>query len=565
MSKKVVIIGGVAGGASVAARLRRLDEGADITMFERGEHVSFSNCALPFFLSRTVGDSEQLVLMSPSKFLKQYNIKAKTKHEVLKINPEQKTVLVKDLDSGKEFGESYDVLVLSPGARPVLPRSIKGIDKPRVFGIRNVTDIRALDNYIGEHNAQHITVVGAGFIGIEAAENLHHAGKKVTVVEKLNQVLPVFDYDIVQILHKEMYDKGINLILENGLSEITDTEVILENGTKIKSDVVICSIGVAAETELAKGCGIEIGETGAIRVNHNYETSIKDIYAVGDAIEVTHRITRKKTRLTLAGPAQKQARAAADAIYGKKSANRGVIGSSVIRCFDFNAASTGLNEKQCKDAGIDYDYAYIIPADKVSIMPDARPLFFKLLFARPSGEIIGAQAIGKGNADKRIDVIAAMIGMGATVEDLKEAELCYSPVYGTAKDAVNHAALVASNILDATFRQVRVSDVRSLVESGACIIDVREKREFEAGHIKNAQNIPLSELRERMDEIPSDKPVYVHCRSGQRSYNAVCALQGAGKTNVYNVSGSFLGLCEYEYFTDKVLSREPIVTAYNFK
>ena len=564
MHKKVVIIGGVAGGASAAARIRRLDENADITMFERGEHVSFSNCALPFFLSRTVKTSEELALMSPAKFLKQYNIKAKTAHEVLKINPKEKELTVKDLTTGTEFREQYDILVLSPGARPILPRSIAGIDKPHVFAIRNITDIRALDDYIAQSEAEHITVVGAGFIGIEAAENLHQAGKKVTVVEKLNQVLPVFDYDMAQILHKEMYDKGIQLILGDGIREIRDDSVILESGKRINADTVVCAIGVAAETELAKECGIEIGETGGIKVDHNYETNIKDIYAVGDAIEVTHHITRKKTRLTLAGPAQRQARAAADAVYGKTHRNTGVIGSSVIRCFDFNAAATGLNEKQCTAAGIDYECAFIIPSDRVSLIPGANPLFFKLIFAKPTGEILGAQAIGKGNADKRIDVIAAMIMMGGTIEDLKELELCYSPVFGTAKDAVNHAALVANNLLDGVFRQVRVGDVRALVEKGAYVIDVREKREFDAGHIKTAVNIPLSELRARMSEIPDDKPVYVHCRSGQRSYIALCALQNSGRTNLYNVSGSFLGLCEYEYFQDKITGRDPIVSAYNF-
>jgi len=565
MAKKVVIAGGVAGGASVAARVRRLDESAEVIMFERGPNVSFSNCCLPFFLSRMIKESEHLVLMSPEQFKNQYNIIAKTGHEVMKVNASKKTVTVKELSSGKEFEESYDVLVLSPGASPILPSSIKGIDKKHVFTVRNVVDIKAIDDYVVANNIEDIAVIGAGFIGVEVAENFKMAGKKnVCLVEKLDQVMAPFDYDMAQILHRELHDKGIDLVLGDGIKEIGDDFILLESGAKKQAKIVIMALGVSPETALAKSAGVELGETGGILVDHNYRTNVPDIYAVGDAIEVTHRITNKKTRLTLAGPAQRQARAAADDMYRIPHRNTGVIGSSVIHCFDYHAACTGLNEKDCKKNGIHYDYVYLIPGDKVGLMPGSNPLFFKLIFEVPSGRILGAQAIGKGNVDKRVDIIASFITLGGTLEDLKELELCYSPYFGTAKDVVNHAALVALNILNGVFKQVPVTCVRELVEKNACIIDVREPHEFEAGHIVNAINIPLSKFRDRMKEIPRDKPVYLHCRSSQRSYNAICALQGEGYTNAYNIMGSFLGLSNYEYFNDVKNGRKPIVTKYNF-
>lgn len=564
MAKKVVIAGGVAGGASAAARVRRLDESAEIIMFERGQNVSFSNCCLPFFLSRMVPASENLVLMTPEQFKKQYNIIAKTSHEVLKVNAAAKTVTVKDLTSGKEFEEAYDVLVLSPGASPIVPASVKGHDKPHVFTVRNVVDIKKIDDYVQANKIDDIAVIGAGFIGMEVAENFRLAGKNVSLVEKLDQVMAPFDYDMAQILHKELHDKGINLILGDGIKEIGNDFIVLESGKKEKAHAVIMALGVRPETELAKTAGVTLGETGAILVDHNYRTNVDGIYAVGDAIEVTHFITNKKTRLTLAGPAQRQARAAADDMYRIPHRNTGVIGSSVIHCFDYNAACTGLNEKDCKKNGIQYDYVYVIPGDKVGLMPASNPLFFKLIFEKPSGRILGAQAVGKGNVDKRVDIIASFIMLNGTLEDLKELELCYSPMFGTAKDVVNHAALVGMNILNGVFKQVPVTMVRELVEKNACIIDVREPREFEMGHIINAVNIPLSQLRERMHEIPKDKPVYVHCRSSQRSYNAICAMQGRGYKNVYNIMGSFLGLSVYEYFNDIKNGRKPIVTKYNF-
>ena len=565
MNKKILVVGGVAGGASVAARARRLDEHAEIIILERGPHVSFSNCALPYFLSRTVADSADLVMMDPAQFKKKYNIEVRTEHEVTAINRAEKTVTVKSLADGKEYSEAYDVLILSPGGAPILPGAIEGIRNENVFGIRNVIDIVRLDEYIRTRKATDIAVVGGGFIGCEIAENLVRAGYKVTLIEALNQVMTPFDYDMAQILHKEMLDKGISLVLKDGVKKILAGAIDLASGRQVKADAVVMAVGIRPETTLAKNAVLDIGETGGIRVNANFQTSDPSIYAVGDAVEVFNRLTRKPMRLALAWPAQMEARAAADHIYGIRNRQKGFIGSSVIQIFDLLAASTGLNEKAAKVAGLSYEVAYVIPADKVSLMPDAHPIHLKLIFETPTGRLLGAQAIGKGEADRRIDVIAALISMDGTLEDLKNMELCYAPVVGTAKDAVNMAALVGLNLLHGVYRQVPLTQVRELVESNACIIDVREKGEFDAGHLKNAVNIPLSQLRQRMAEIPKDRPVYLHCRSSQRSYNAIMALQHCGFDNLYNIAGSYLAICLYEYPQDVLFGREKIVTEYNFK
>ncbi|MFD1168893.1 FAD-dependent oxidoreductase [Oceanobacillus caeni] len=564
MGKKVLIVGGVAGGASVAARVRRLDESAEIIMFEKGPHVSFSNCSLPYHLSGIVEDSEKLVLMSPDIFKSRYNIEARVQQEVIQINRDKKTITVKDLISDKTYEEGYDKLVLSPGASPIRP-NLEGIDNSNVFTVRNVVDIENINSYIKQKGMKDIAVIGGGFIGVEVAENLKLANYNVTLVEFANQVMAPFDYDMAQILHKEMVDHGVELILDDGLSKISDGYITTNSGRKIDAQAVVLAIGVRPETNLAKEAGLEIGETGAIKVDSNYLTSDRDIYAVGDAIEVYHRLLQKQTRLALAGPAQKQARAAADHMYGIPNRNIGVIGSSSIHLFDLNAASTGLNARTAEQAGMMYDYVYLMPGDKVGLMPDSNPMHFKLVYEYPTGRILGAQAIGKGNVDKRIDIIATMITMNGTLEDLKDLELTYSPMLGTAKDVVNHAALVGLNLLQGRYKEVKVSQVRELVESNAFIIDAREKGEYNAGYFKNAVNIPLSEFRQRLDEIPKGQPVYIHCRSGQRSYNMVMALQNLGYENVYNISGSYLGVNLYEYFNDLVTGRERIVTEYNFK
>ena len=563
---KLVVVGGVAGGASAAARVRRLDEKAEIVMFEKGRHVSFSNCCLPYHLSGTIADSEDLVLMTPEKFRSQYNIDARTDSEVTGIDRDRKCVTVKNLLTGETYEESFDKLVLSPGANPIFPSSIEGIERENVYAVRNVEDIRALKAAAEKEGTDNIAVVGGGFIGIEVAENLRNAGKNVSVIEGTEQIMPPFDYDMVQILHKELDDNGVSLYVSTTVTAIGDRWVkAIKNGKELEipADIVVMAAGVAPETKLAKQAGLEIGKTRGIKVNHNYQTSDPDIYAVGDAIEIFQDLTHAEGRLALAGPAQWQARAAADHICGTCGRRKGYIGSSCIRVFGQNAAATGLSEKAAERAGYTYDSVLVFPPDKVGLMPESHYLAFKLIFEVPTGRILGAQAIGKGEADKRVDVIAAMITMNATLEDLKDLELCYSPVFGTAKDVVNQAALVGLNILYGKYRQVHVNEVRGLVEKGAYIIDVREEPEFAAGHLKGAHNIPLSRLRSRMDEIPRDLPVYLHCRSSQRSYYALCCLQGAGFRNLYNISGSYLGISLYEYFNDKTEGRTPTLDRYN--
>lgn len=566
MKRKILIVGGVAGGASAAARLRRNSEEDEIIMFEKGPHVSFSNCALPYHLSGTISEADKLVLMSPEKFMVQYKIEARVNNEVISIDRKNKEVKVKNLVKDEVYTEKYDKLILSPGARPIVP-NIPGIEKVNVFTIRNVVDIDKLKKFVDSLNTKEVAVIGGGYIGVEAAENLREAGYNVSLIEAMDQILKPFDYDMVQILHKEMVDHGVNLVVGDKVESFEEESVVLASGKKIEAKAVIMAIGVAPEVALAKEAGIELGETGAIKTDKNYMTNDKDIYAVGDAIEVYNELTHSMTKLSLAGPAQKAARSVADHINNKPTLNKGYIGSSAIKVFDYNGASTGLNESLIKalNMKINYDVVRIIMNDKVGIMPDSAPMHFKLLFEVPTGKILGAQAIGKGDVTKRVDIIATAIKFGGTVEVLKDLELCYAPPFSTAKDVVNYAGYVASNLLNGDFKQVHIDKVRDLVEKDACIIDVRERGEYANGHIKGAVNIPLSELRDRVNEIPKDQKVYLHCRTGQRSYNATLALQNLGYDKVYNITGSFLGLSFYEYYNDKVTGRDSIVTEYNFR
>ncbi len=565
MSKKILIVGGVAGGASAAARLRRLSEDDTIIMFEKGPHVSFSNCSLPYRLSGVVDNSSKLVLMNPNKFMSQYKIDARVNNEVLSIDRKNKKVTVRNLLTSEIYEESYDKLILSPGAKPIVPR-IEGMDRANIFTIRNVVDIDNLHKFLMSMESKKVAVIGGGYIGVEAAENLNKAGFEVTLIEAMPQILKPFDYDMVQILHKEMMDHGVRLVLEDKVIGFTENEVLLESGNKVESNCIVMAIGITPETALAKEANIEIGVTGAIKVDCNYKTNDDHIYALGDAIEVLNPLIGEMTKIPLAGPAQIEARAAADNINGIPFNTTGFIGSSAIKVFDFNGASTGLSEGLIKamNMSINYDVVHLVNNDKVTLMPGNSPVHFKLLFEIPTGKILGAQAIGKGDVVKRIDVIATAISLGATVEQLKNINLCYAPPFGTAKDIVNFAGYIGSNLLRKDFKQVRVDKVRDLLQSGAKIIDVREKSEYDRAHIKGVENIPFSEIRKRINEIPKDEPVYLHCRTGQRSYNVALLLQHLGFNNVYNITGSFLALSYYEYFNDKSKNRESILTDYNF-
>ena len=562
---KIIIVGGVAGGASCAARLRRLDEEVELVVFERDENVSFSNCCLPYYLGGLIEKPETLVLMTPEKFLKQYNLDVRTMSEVTAINRKSKTVTVLDRTKNKTYEESYDKLVLSPGAAAIVP-PIPGIELVNKHVVRNVGDVVGLKQSITPAAGQKVAVIGGGFIGVEVAENLNEAGYAVTLVEAMPQILRIYDADMVQLLHKELVDHGIELVLNDKVASFEKDTVVLGSGRKIEADAVVMAIGVTPETKLAKEAGLALGTTGAIAVDAECRTNDPDIYAVGDAIEVDHALLNEKFKIALAWPAQIQARGAADSIKGLSYKNPAFIGSSCIKVFEWNAASTGLTEAQIvrMQSPPSYDVALVSPNDIVGIMPCSTPVFLKVIFERPSGRILGAQAISKGAADKRIDVIATAMHFGATIRDLVDVELCYAPPFGTAKDVVNMAGYVGRNLLDGVCRQVLPTELRVLVESGAYILDVREQPELKAGIVKGSVNIPLSELRGRMDEIPKDRPVYIHCRSGQRSYNAVMALQNRGYDQVYNMAGGYLFFSFNEYMQDQTEQRESVLTGYNF-
>ncbi len=564
MPKKHLIIGGVAGGASIAARLRRLDECADITMLERGRDVSFSNCALPYFLGGEIGSSGELKLISPETFWERYRVRALTRHEALRIDRDTRTVLVRDLQSGTETEMPYDTLFLSPGASPVMPAAIPGISLPHVFSVRNVEDVERIHAWLSGKGVRRVAVIGGGFIGLEVMENLRAAGHQVSVIDMAPQVMLPFDEDMAQLLHKEIVDHEVQLILGDGIFSIQEDAVTLSSGRQIPAEAVIMAIGVKPETGLAREAGLEIGATGAILVDERMRTSDPHIYAVGDAVEVRRFQTGKPSKLALAGPALRQARRAANDAYGILDALPGVVGSAVIRVFGLAAASTGMNERQCREEGLDYGVSFVIPFDRVGIMPGAAPMFFKLLYEKGTGLVLGAQAVGRGNVDKRIDVVSTALRFRAGIRDLKDLELCYAPAFGTARDVVNLAAMAACDQEDGLVRQVSFTQVRRLLEQGEYILDVRETWEFAAGHIIGAVNIPLGALRGRLGEIPRNKPVYVHCRTGQRSYNAARALTQLGFPEVCNVAGSFLALSWYEYYRDITDGREKILTGYNF-
>ena len=502
--------------------------------------------------------TEKLVLNTPESLHGTYNIETRAHSQAISIDRAGKKVRVKDLVSGQEYDESYDTLVLSPGANAVVPR-IQGIEEANLFTVKTVEDISRFYGFLKNTGAKKVSVIGGGFIGVEVAVNLREAGYQVALVEAMPQILKPYDYDMAQILQKAMIDHGVELVVA-----FQKSNVQLNSGRIIEGDAVVMAVGVRPDTALAADAGLEMNARGAIQVDANYCTSDPSIYAVGDAVEVFNPLTRKPAMVQLAGPAQKQARQAADHIYGLPVRNTGFIASSCIKVFEWNAASTGLTAAQCEQEGIPYEIAYVLPKDRVAIMPDSSTLHYKLIFEVPTGKVLGAQAISKGDAVKRIDVAATLIKFGGTVDDLRDLELCYAPSFSAPKDAGNYAGLVAGNLLQHRFRQVHVDQVRQLVESGAYILDVRPDAMYNLGHLKTSVHIPLGQLRHRLDEIPTDRPVYVHCQIGQSSYNAVMALQGHGFTNVYNVSGGFLGICNYEYFNDVTRKREPIVTHYCF-
>lgn len=534
---KTLIIGGVAGGASAAARLRRLNENDEIIIIERGDYVSFANCGLPYFIGGEITDRNMLTLQTPESFRKRFNIEVRVRNDAVKISPKAHTITVRDTDTGREYDESFDKLILSPGAEPILP-DIKGINSPNVFTLRNIPDTIKIKEYMDTAKPKKAVVVGGGYIGVEMAENLVNAGLDVTIVELADHLIAPLDADMAAGVHRYIRSRGIKLYLNNGVTEITDNNVILQNGA-VKADMVIMSVGVRPETSLAKDCGITLNSRGSIIVSSRMQTNYPDIYAVGDAVEVKDFITGSPAFIPLAGPANKQGRMAADNISGIPSEYKGTQGSAVLKLFDMTVATTGLNEKRAKAEGIDYDKTYTYSASHASYYPNAVNMSVKVLWDRNTHKLLGAQIVGFDGVDKRMDVLAAAIRFGAEVTDLKELELCYAPPFGSAKDPVNMVGFVAENVINGTVKQFFWHDVEILPRDGSVtLLDVRTKTENARGMIDGFMNIPLDTLRDNIDKLPKDKPVYVHCHSGMRSYIACRILTGKGYS-CYNLAGGW--------------------------
>lgn len=539
---KYLIIGGVAGGATVAARLRRMDEKAEIILFERGAYVSYANCGLPYYIGDIITDRNKLFVQTAKGFTDRFHIDIRTGQEVTAIHPQQKRVEVKNLATSNTYSETYDKLVLSPGAEPLRP-GIEGINSKKIFTLRNVPDTDAIKNYVDAEKPHHAVVVGGGFIGLEMAENLHHLGIQVSVVEMADQVMAPLDYSMAAIVHHHLTSKGIDLLLSDGVARFEESAdqliVHLKSGKRITTDTVLLSIGVRPETKLAKEGGLSIGSTGGIVVNAHMQTSDPHIYALGDAAEVIHRITGKPALIPLAGPANKQGRIVADNIvFGNKATYEGSIGTSIAKIFDLTVAAAGANAKLLKREDIAYQSSYTHSASHASYYPGAVPLSLKILFTPQSGQLLGAQIVGYGGVDKRIEMVAQVIQNKGTIYDLIALEQAYAPPYSAAKDPVNMAGFVAENILTG---KVKTAHWRELTQpnQGILLIDVRTKMEYSLGTWPGAINIPVDDLRERLAEIPKDKPIIVSCAVGLRGYLAYRILTQNGYTNVRNLSGGY--------------------------
>lgn len=537
-----LIIGGVAGGATVAARLRRMDEKANIILFERGKYVSYANCGLPYYIGDTINNREKLFVQTAKGFTDRFRIDIRTEQEVTAIRPDKKEVEIKNLSTGETYTETYDKLVLSPGAEPLRP-SIEGIGSKKIFTLRNVPDTDTIKNYVNTENPKRAIVVGGGFIGLEMAENLHDLGIQVDVVEMANQVMAPLDFSMAAIVHRQLTDKGVGLHLEDGVSRFEEKDggvtVHLRSGKQIATDMVLLSIGVRPETKLAKDAGLAIGERGGIAVNDYMQTSDADIYALGDAVEVRHLVTGQPALIPLAGPANKQGRIVADNIvFGNKEKYPGSIGTSIAKVFDLTVAAAGANAKLLQRNNIPYISSYTHGASHAGYYPGAVPLSIKILFAPENGKLLGAQIVGFNGVDKRIEMLAQVIQRGGTVHDLAELEHAYAPPYSSAKDPVNMAGFVAENILN---KKSRIIQWRELAELPADTIriDVRTHDEYKLGTIPGFINIPVDELREHLDELPKEKPIVVTCAVGLRGYLAYRILVQNGFKHVRNLSGGY--------------------------
>lgn len=539
---KVVIVGGVAGGATAAARIRRLDEQAEIVVFERSGYISYANCGLPYYIGDVITDPAELTLQTPESFWKRFHIEMKVCHEVLAIHPDTKTVSVKNRKTGEVFEEPYDKLLFSPGARPTLPK-LSGVDHKRVFTLRTVEDTLAIKEYIKSNHPKSAVLAGGGFIGLELAENLKNLGMDVTIVQRPKQLMNPFDPDMACFLQSEVRKHGVKLMLgktvEGFLEKEDQVEVVLKDEPSIQADIVVLAIGVTPDTHLAKEAGLSLGIKDSILVNDQMETSIPDIYAVGDAVMVKQFVTGENALISLAGPANKQGRIAADNICGGDSHYLGSQGSSVIKIFELTAATTGINETTAKKAGLDVDTVILSPMSHAGYYPGGKVMTMKIVFEKKTYRLLGGQIVGYEGVDKRIDVLATAIHARMKADELKELDLSYAPPYSLAKDPVNMAGFMIDNIANGILKQWHLQDVETLPhDKSVTLLDVRTVAEYQSGHLDDFINIPVDELRDHLDEIEKDKPVYVICQSGLRSYIATRILAGNGY-EAYNFAGGY--------------------------
>jgi NADPH-dependent 2,4-dienoyl-CoA reductase/sulfur reductase-like enzyme/rhodanese-related sulfurtransferase len=544
MAKRILIVGGVAGGASAAARLRRLDETAEIIIFERGDYISFANCGLPYYIGGEIENRDDLLLQTPESFKKRFNIEVRVCNEVRGIDSGKKQISVKNLGTGRTYTESYDKLILSPGAEPARP-PIPGIDSERIFTLRNVPDTDLINDFIDQHKPKRAVIVGAGYIGLEMAENLRRRGMLVAIVEMVDQVLPVMDKEMAAFIQQELHKHNVALWLNDAVANFMPSDsrlmVGLKSGMELSCEMVILAMGVRPEVDLARQAKLQIGTTGGIKVNKQLQTSDPDIYAIGDAIEVRDFALDNPTLIPLAGPANKQGRMVADNICGRTRQYNGTQGTSILKVFDLTVAMTGASEKALAKTNIEYEKLYIHPANHVSYYPGAEQMHIKLLFSRPEGKILGAQIVGFHGVDRRIDIFAVAIRAGLTVFDLQEMELAYAPPYGSGKDAVNMAGFVASNILEDTMEVAHWDQL----DRDDYILDVRTVGEFKRGNVPSSVNIPVNEIRNRLDELPKDTIINVYCRVGIRSYIACRILMQKGFV-ARNISGGYITYCSYQ-------------------
>lgn len=551
MANKIVIIGGVAGGASAAARLRRLDEKAEIILLEKGEHISFANCGLPYYIGEVIKEKDSLLVQTPEKMKQRFNIDVRIFNEALRIDKTNKTVEILDRQKNLTYIETYDKLILSPGAEPVKPR-LAGIENPRIFTLRNIPDTFRIKDYVDRMNPKRAVVVGAGFIGLEVAENLHMRGIRVTVVELADHVIGPLDYDMAALVHQHMKTKDVEFYLKDAVEAFEEDDacigVKLSSGRTLKADMVIMGIGVRPESGLAAQAGLKLGKTGGIYVTPDMQTSDPDIYAVGDAVEVKDFISGNGVLIPLAGPANKQGRIAAGNIFGLKEEFEGTQGTSIVKIFDITVAVSGNNERTLKKNGVQYEKSFTHSASHAGYYPGAIPMSIKLLFGKADGKLLGAQIVGYEGVDKRMDVLSTAMRAGMTVYDLEKLELSYAPPYSSAKDPVNIAGYTASNILKGDTRIFHWDEVGTLDSSKSYLLDVRAPEEFQLGTIAGAVNIPLDELRERLSEIPGEKEIDVFCQVGLRGYVAARLLAQRGFSNVRNLSG---GYKTYQVATEK--------------